>query len=56
MTDLGVGTVALLLFQDSGVVTLTPDAGTLAVVGVLGLECTLLKEMTCFLLVQEVPV
>ena len=56
MTDLEVGTVALLLFQDRGVVTLTPDAGTLAVVGVLGQERTLLKEMKCFLQVEEVPV
>ena len=55
MIDLKVGTVALLLFQDSGVVTLT-NVGTLGVVGLLELEHTLLKEMKCFLQVDEVPV
>ena len=52
---LEVGTVALLLFQDRGVVTLT-DAGTLGVEGLLGLEHTPLKETRRFLQVEEVPV
>ena len=55
MIDLEVGTVALLLFQDRGVVTLM-DVGTLGVVDLLGLEHTLMKEMKGFLQVEEVPV
>ena len=55
MTDLEVGTVALLLFQDR-VVVLLLDVGTLGVVGLLGLEHTLLKETRCFLQVEQVPV
>lgn len=55
MIDLEAGTVALLLFQDSGVVILT-DVGTLGVGNLLGLEHTLLKEMKGFLQVEEVPV
>ena len=54
MIDLEVGTVALPLFQDRGVVTLT-DVGTLRAVDLLGLEHTLLKETRCFLQVEEVP-
>lgn len=54
MIDLEVGTGALPLFQDSGVVILT-DVGTLAVVGLLGLKRILLKEVKCFLQVEEVP-
>ena len=40
--------------QGSGVVILT-DVGTLAVVGLLGLKRILLKEMKCFLQVEEAP-
>jgi len=55
MIDLEAGTVALLLFQDRVEETLM-DVGTLGVVGLLGLEHTLLQETRCFLQVEEVPV